>query len=231
MGKGPIHIEDSGDEEPPTKPTKAAPDEDDTQLYRLDTGAFENVLVSAAQTEKFSPAPVRRLRSKQNLHGSTTRCLQALPAPEDLQTPSPKPAEPAPVTPPKQPITREDQLALKASKGQNAIFAERPGDWTDAKEEEMWNDYALFLADRDKEREVEVAATAEEPRKKRPRAQQADGRPKIFARRYCPSTECRGKVIWEGLCDSFMAYVLPHVEDGSQTKHEETLQHLFEEQL
>ena len=33
--------------------------------------------------------------------------------------------------------------------------------WTDAKEEEMWNDYALFLADRDKEREVEVAPEEE----------------------------------------------------------------------
>ena len=50
--------------------------------------------------------------------------------------------------------------------------------------------------------------------------EEQDGRPKIFARRYQPSKPGWGKVLFESLCDAFMALVVPALAPGAQTKME-----------
>ena len=206
----------------PVKPLEA----EETQAYQVDTLVISDALLLEDRVPKGRPSPLRRLRSKQALRGSTTKelpGLQALEAPDDSQTPSPKPLSlaVAPFTPPKQPMTRDAQLAIKSFRA-DAGKATHPLDWTQAQEEDMWKEYELFVEEREASRLKRKSEVPDEATygNKKPRAQMDDGRPVIFARRYAPGTHVKGRAVWESLVDAFMEIILPDLEPGMQTKTE-----------
>ena len=241
-------IVDSDEEKEVQEP--ADPAQDETQLYHLNTQVFEESLqVTKRVRQKSSPAKLATgpaLPSPGHPEESTR-------AREVVQTPSPKGVCFEHLTPPKTFLTRDDQLNIKHAnqaekdekkKGKGGREEDGGSNaWTKQEEMEMWKEWDLFVQQRTKERadaaerEWEMYGNelgskrkledGELPKgKKGPRREDENGRPIIFARRYCPSKDCWGKTLWECLVDAFRSIVVPTLQPGAQTKVEVSPLHL-----
>ena len=138
--------DDEGGTPPPPSTSPVGPDNLETQLYRLDTQAFQNALGDSVAS---SSEPLSSEVAKPVLRRVRCKSSENLAALANIQTPSPKPAVVPQFSPMKTLPTREDQLNVKACQAQ-AKDGKTAMDWSEDQEAEMWQDYAAWCEERAK---------------------------------------------------------------------------------